>query len=252
MQIPASSSQMNGKQPYNKYFKKIFSILIVLLIIICLRAGVWQLDRAEYKKQQAALFERSQQDNYVDFINASANNALVDYKKVRIEGVMDKKFWYIDNQMNDKKVGVKQLQFIFLSESKENVFVVLHWQQKLYDKENVFLPFTGQVKIEGIAKKTDANPYLNTESFDNSLTALPALDKKLLSIISNKTINPYIIYAHSINGKTISTNQMEPSFNPEKHLGYAFQWFSFALMIFGYSVFLFYKSTKKNLEKKKN
>jgi surfeit locus 1 family protein len=246
MQIPASSSQMNGKQPYNKYFKKIFSILIVLLIIICLRAGVWQLDRAEYKKQQAVLFEHSQQDNYVDFINASANNALVNYKKVQIEEVIDKKVWHIDNQINDKKVGVKQLQFIFLPENKENVFIVLHWQEKLYDTENIFFPLTGQVKIEGFVKKIDTNPYLNTEGFDNSITALPALDKKLLSIISDKPVNPYIIYAHRINGKAISTNQMAPSFNPEKHLGYALQWFIFALMLFGYSIFLVYQSTKKH------
>ena len=232
---------MDGKPTYKKHFKKFLVCFVVLLLIICVRAGFWQLDRADFKKEQAAQFNQSQLEKPQPFFNSNPE----DYKKIIIKGTLSNDAWLIDNQLQNKKAGFKQLQLLTHPNTNKKIFVVLGWQKKFYDKPNKYQAITGDVTLTGTIKTISSNPYLDITNIDSHQKILPGIDKRLLSQLTTSPFSQYIIYAHNINSTMISSNSMTPNFDHNKHLGYAFQWFCFAFMLLAYSGYLILSSNKK-------
>ena len=230
------------------------ALFVLIFLPITLRLGFWQLDRAEEKRQSIAEFDALVAATPADLNNAPAE--LQDYQPAAAIGRFLPYVYLLDNQVFAGKVGYEVVQVFLLNglqqelASKSIIFVSrgfvpqgpsraelptiktpefdVHLRGYIYQpKKNSLLEgaidaqspdankptVVQQLLVENLYKllpKSDriAHPFLPVDP-------IQALAGQLLRLDDT---SPYLFKAH---WQLVNNS-------PEKHIGYAVQWFSMA------------------------
>lgn len=213
---------------------KIALILTVLVISILVKLGLWQLDRAEQKRQLFADYAEQQQPVN---LNDPTTPTPERFGSVEVSGQFQaNRYFLLDNQIFDGQVGYQVIGLLTPQPalSEQLVLVNLGWVplgSNRAELPRIELP-QGPLTIPG--------RYYQPSEFgfqlsDQILEAGPwpqriqRLDLAALSELTQLPLAPYVVLL-SEQAEFGWPRQWQPQvMAPEKHQAYALQWFSLAL-----------------------
>jgi surfeit locus 1 family protein len=233
----------------------ILTLLVFAAGALCIRLGIWQLDRLEQRQAFNSQFESARAQPALDINQKQPENiAEMEWRSVRVSGEYDfANQVAVRNQYHGNQYGYHLLTPLLFN--GEAVFVDRGWipaeansapaDWRKYDE-------AGTVTVSGQIRLGQAKP-----AFGGVVDKLPGDDSKL-EVWNNADLGqiasqmPYPILPVYIQPEA-DANDTEPPipFQPTieltegPHFGYALQWFTFAtILFFGYPFYLRKQETR--------
>ena len=221
-------------------FKLIPLIATVLVVALGIALGNWQERRADEKIATQARLDQGAAAAPLALTGAPLAAADVEYRRVTVTGqfVQD---WplYLDNRPYQGRAGVYLLMPFKIDGSNMHVLVQRGWLPRdplARDKLPAFATPTGIVTVDGVARLHSGHVM--------ELGAGPALapgaivqnaDPLQVAKASGLTMQPFVLQQSTParpGGDDLRMGRELPAsgMNPEKHQGYAFQWYALAAM----------------------
>lgn len=216
------------------------SILVLMLFPCLIALGFWQLARADEKRLLLASHEAQQQASPInlDLLEREANPA---YKRVRLQGYFDTRHTLLlDNRIRDGKVGVEVLQPFY--DQSSGLWVLLNRGWLAWPDRRVMpsfatpdTPLTLQATVYvplGEAFQLQKNPPSNEWPRLISEVKADALWQQLG--------RGGLAYEVRLEPGPASFQVSWPviAMSPDKHTGYAVQWFALAAALLGLFIYL--------------
>lgn len=222
-------------------------ILLALVFIGLFTAlGCWQIGRAHQKEALLTAFAERSKQTPLSFKQLSSQHDIRFYR-VALEGRFDNQHTFLlDNKIFQGKIGYEVYTPFVLKDEQTTILIdrgfvpMQKTRQQLPGISSIF----GQIKITGMLNLPPAYVALgkmqesNVKSFPLriefiNLTLLNKLLKvSLFPLIVS--IDPHSALAYPIEWKIVTMK-------PERHLGYAVQWFAMALTLLILSIVLYVK-----------
>jgi len=204
------------------------SILTLVLLPIMMSLGSWQLDRADEKQGMKAEFDARQQEP-AEALGLLRPSPAIAYKKVKFSGVyLNEKNWLLDNRMHQGRPGYEIIT-PFKTDSGITVMVNRGWTKGDPSRRTLpeIEPVESTVELEGEVYVSSSNGLI--------LKAIP-LDSAWPKVIQqldfkafeqqHGDIFPYTVRIKDPYPGAYTNNWVVINITPEKHTGYAVQWFS--------------------------
>ena len=227
---------MTGKIPWRKPSLLFISITVIGFVFLS-SLGMWQLQRAEEKKQ--ILLDNTRKTNLApQQLELPVDDpAKLRFKKIMMQGnYISARQFVLDNQVHDRKVGYNILTPFKLYDSTTVVLVDRGWVPQ--GQSRVDLPEIsvdqGVRTIIGNVYVPFGDPYTLGE-IDNGKTAWPRLiqylDFAALEIRLEKELLPFTLRLESGQKDGYITSWPLFAFTPKRNLAYAVQWFALAVTL---------------------
>jgi len=258
--------------------KLLTSILTVIFFILFLHLGFWQLDRAEQKRQIYSFFNERQSKEVINLNNSFERLSHANYSFIRRHGTsLDDLLWrkvivtgsfledrqvLLDNQVNNGQAGY----FVytpFKVKSIDDIFLVNRgWVPVGEDRRKSpnLIYTSGEVTIHGVLKETPRTGLLlsedQVEKLEDNITRLQKIDINEVSKLTKiklfennyfiQSLFPYVIRLSPESDHGYIRNWKLLNSGENVHIGYAFQWFAFAVTLL---VIYFVMNIKKKIKK---
>ncbi len=214
---------------------------------LTLGLGVWQLQRAEQKREILAEHELRRGAEPVELSNLDTT---IDhqYRRVWLEGKPHKQqFFLLDNRMRRGRVGYEVLWPVQMGE--QWVLVNRGWvyggmDRRILPKVQEFgLRASGELKVAGYLYRGRGEALVlgEQEAINGWPQVVQQIDMDLLDERFGEAFYPYVLRIDGPTGQgreSVETNEFDASWvivsvSPAKHIGYAVQWFTmaFALLV---------------------
>ena len=210
----------------------IFTMLVFSSLI---KLGFWQIERALEKEQRQERIQALSQRDALSLAQVKALEGLQDGINdlpIKLTGYFDaEKVFLLDNQPNKGRLGYRVYQII--ESNGDTILVNLGWVQGSIDRNVLpeITPVTGQHTISGHIREIEVGIQLQVQNLTDATWPLRVqqieLDK--FSALINKKLLPFVVYLDTKETLGYKKNWQPIVMPPEKHRGYAFQWFSLAL-----------------------
>ncbi len=221
-----------GYQFKPKFWQTLVTVLAVVLFV---KLGLWQLSRAEEKEARYARLEYYAQHPAVTIPVTAVNLDDYQYRQVEIRGYFDPEHTiFLDNKLYQGIAGYHVLTPLRLVDSSMHVLVNRGWVSGGNDRSilpDVLTP-TNQVVITGIV----VSPSIKTLSLsDEQITGKvwQNFDWDIYQRMTDLTLQPLLLLQQ---GETVNDGLIrqweKPDAGSSKNFGYAFQWFSLAVVVF--------------------
>ncbi len=230
-----------------------FSVMTTVLGVFFLSSlGVWQLQRAEEKKQIQYENESRKSSAPVAFSFPISDPTSLRFKRIQVQGkfISDKQF-VLDNQVLDRAVGYNILTPFKLANSTNIVLVDRGW-----------VPLTdSRDHLPNIAVNEDLRslvgmvyvPYgkaFSLGEIDNGTKTWPRLiqfiDFEALETRLGENLLPLTLRMDANQKDVFKAQWALFTASPKRHLGYAVQWFSLALTLLVIFIVLHLPKSTKN------
>jgi surfeit locus 1 family protein len=222
-------------------------LLVIAAMAVMARLGIWQLDRLEQRKAfNASVLAQVNQPSIL-LRGATLNTDLsgMEYRPVIVEGVYDhSQEVALRNQAWNDQIGVHLLTPLKIAGSDQAVLVDRGWVPVQDFSNHDWSQYTepGAVRVQGVirlpseapdfGRRLDPPGRLEIWNFTNVARIDEQITYPLLSIYIQQAPDA------SWNGLPYRT-QPELDLTEGPHLGYAFQWFTFAIILgLGYPFFI--------------
>lgn len=221
--------------------KILTSLLALMFFYLFVSLGLWQLDRAEYKRNLYSEFENRQSAEAIDF-NLEKNKRLdkedLVWRKVEAKGEFLEEFQILlDNQVEDTHAGYFVYTPFKLDQSEQIVLVNRGWLMADTDRSvSPKLIFTnGLVKINGVVKETPKTGLLlkemPPEKMGEKTYRVQRINIEEIEQLTKQKLLPYIIRLEQESKHGYKRKWRLPGSGENMHMGYAFQWFTFAAVL---------------------
>lgn len=222
--------------------------------LLC-RLGYWQLSRGQEKQQLLSQWDSSFEQRSLTqeaLLTASNQNTLHAwrYRKVSLKGeILNENTILLDNKINQGRAGYHVLSPILIHPGTviliDRGWVPLSHRAKL----PTFPAISGIVTIEGYLDFAYRNPFVH-QSIENSDLKWPLrvqqLDYPLLAGLLNKSIIPMLVKLSNPSSLSFDIPPARGEWlSPERHYGYAAQWFLLALTLFASTLFYYFRRARK-------
>ena len=215
------------------------TLAVVLIVPLLLSLGFWQLNRADEK---GALIDRQKARQMEPAIQLSGdyqNSDDLRYRNVAVSGRYDTEHQFlIDNQVVDGTVGFYVLTPLRIDHSLEAVLVNRGWipmGRDRADLSDISLGIT-EVEVTGMVDHFPSVGY-RLQGAEIPTEGWPAIvqvvDEKILSDRLGYRLLPFqiLLDAQYEEGYLRRWKTAAPRMTPEKHVGYAFQWFALTTVL---------------------
>ena len=216
------------------------SLTFLLLLLLVLSLGVWQIDRGYNKKELENTFlERQSQPVKEIKYNAFLESDL--YRNVVLEGKYLEKIFFLDNRIHNGKPGLKV--FSPFETTNNNLVLVSRGWIELEDRSKLPTVNTTKnvLKLQGVLRPESQDFVLENEEMNNKNNPI-LLQTVNLSELSNflgKPLSPYILELSELSESAFVKTWQPINLSSFRHFGYAVQWFGLAIvLIVGYVFFL--------------
>lgn len=209
------------------------NVLGLLIIAILIRLGFWQLERAEVKKQMLSKHRQFEQQR--PHIWQPSQNAPMQYQPIRVEGTFMSTVILYDNQHYQHQVGYHVISPLMVS-SHHVLLVDRGWVPAHVNRRSLPSIKTPShpILIEGQVYYPSKNSWLlgqNLEKVSANLLLVERIDTQLISQLLHKNVYPFIIRLGPREKHGFQREWAIVSMPPERHHGYALQWFAMALIV---------------------
>lgn len=238
--------------------------LIITLLVFCalIKLGLWQLDRAQQKdariarieqlssgtaapltellaaKEIQGLFARTDnvgdQEHYATQLIEQLNDVPVMFNAE----FDDTWLFFLDNQPNKGVFGYRVFQLAQLpnleKENGEPLFLLINlgWVKGSIDRKVLpnITPIAGNYQLKGNIRFIEIGVQLTEQVFEESahIQRIQQVEVDKLAKLTKKPLLPFVIYLDKAETLGFVKNWQPIVMPPEKHRGYAFQWFSLA------------------------
>jgi len=206
------------------------ALICAVVIAVTIGAAQWQTARAHYKQGLLAAYERAQGEPALD-VTHWGPVAPPEYSKARIEGVWrTDHLIYADNRVRNGQVGYG----IFMPLCQSTVRCVLverGWVRSGRLREDLPAVQTepGMQRIEGIVLRAESKfVELSSDSVEGKVWQNVTVDR--VASASSLELAPFIFAQHGGPDDGLARDPFKPEFGIDKHIGYAGQWYAFALV----------------------
>lgn len=224
--------------------------LTVFVVGVFIRLGLWQLQRADEKEKMISAQTKLAQMAPIDW--DFGQKPPLQYQKIKVRGHYLTDVFLLDNQHYQHQFGYDVLSPLVLADGR--VLMVDRGWVKADPLRKEFPEINspkGEQLVQGSVYFPSINPWLlgpGLEKKENNVIILEALDVKLVNQILQKETGAFIIRLDKQGSDGFVREWTVVSMSPQRHLGYALQWFAMALVIV--ILFLVLNLKKKNEEKK--
>jgi len=238
MPSSASSNIEVKKSVYFNKFNLLWLVVTVLVFSILVKLGLWQNSRALEKEQRLAQIEKlsAQQPISLDKVVTLSKNypslsQINDYPVLITADFANNQVFLLDNQVNKGRLGYRVFQVA--KTSKYAVLVSLGWVQGSINRQELpeIKALSGELSFHGNVRIMEKGVMLQEQVFSKVDWPLRVqqieLDK--FSTLIDQQLLPFVIYLDKNEQLGFVKNWQPIVMPPEKHRGYAFQWFSLAL-----------------------
>ena len=209
------------------------TLLAVLGMALFMRLGFWQLERAGEKKHMIAALNAFSRQTPIDWLSGNALPA--QYQPIQVQGHFLPDILLLDNQHHQHQFGYDVISPLVLADGSV-VLVDRGWLAG--DVTRRIFPTTEtpvhQVQLTGSAYYPSEKNWILGQALEKktaNLAIVELLDTHLISQFLHKSVYPFIIRLekHAANGYVREWAVV--AMPPQRHYGYALQWFAIALLI---------------------
>ena len=231
----------------------VFSLLVFALLI---KLAVWQLDRADQKDIRLAKMASYQQQDAMNLSRIMAlkmqlkeeNQEALNDLPIHLSGHFNnQQRFLLDNQVYKGRLGYRVVQLFEDKESGLTVLVNLGWVQGSIDRTFIpqFKEVEGLVSFRGNVRILEPSIILQDQILKNEHwpQRIQSIEINKISKLLEKPLVPFIVYVDNKEELGYVKNWVPIVMPPEKHLGYAFQWFSLAIAWVMLMLYAAYKSS---------
>lgn len=218
------------------------SLATIVALALFIRLGFWQLDRAEQK--QTIIDNQASRSEMLRFSlnEIDINSKDLNYTPVELMGNFDNRYnILLDNRIYDRRAGYHVLTVFHDQTSGQDLLVNRGWVDGMNDRTRLpnIPALDGQFKLRGHIYKPPDNAITLADDDYQAIQwpfVVQKVDLPSLSGAINGTLLPFTIRLDP----EPDVGQFPAGFvrdwqlkkiQPEKHLGYAFQWFAMALVL---------------------
>ncbi|GLR71397.1 SURF1 family protein [Agaribacter marinus] len=228
------------------FLSSLVTIVAIICIVIMFLLGFWQLDRKQQKEVRLAQIEKGSQVSPVELIDvANTPEKYIDYK-AEVLGIATPSLFYVDNKIHEGKAGYHVLQAV--NTDLGYVIVNLGWVNGVSEQRAlpVVAPLTGNVVLTGMIAVPQLNVFISetNDRFGEFPARIQQLDLAIISQHLREPVLPFVLLADTKSQSSFIREWQPVVMSPDKHLGYAIQWFG--LGVAGLTVFLVSAIKQKN------
>ena len=241
----------------NKYYFKpgiLLTLFFICVIVLLYSLGVWQLERADEKKVLAAQIEQrlSQQTMILNDTNIEQLiRPDIAHRTITLNGKFDtREQFFIDNKKYNGRAGYHVITPFNIDNTQQTILVNRGWVDSGGNRNilpEVVTP-SELITLEGrLSNPVTAHFRPGISQPAESLGGIWLyIDLDFFSGLSGTPVAPYILLLNKENQYGYVREWPEFKANTEMHVGYAIQWFTFAL----FSLLAYLSiGTKKRLNK---
>jgi surfeit locus 1 family protein len=219
------------------------TVITLICISVFIKFGLWQYHKAQQKQVIQVAYNQAKVDDAIQFPLAIMNNQVLNvddwkYKKVTVTGVYETKYQFLlDNQVEADRVGYHVITPLKIDHSSQYVLVNRGWilgkdthtELPIFDTPNGQQTLTGQIwvpskKIFTLEDKTSPNNNLPWQTVWQNMD----IDKYRHNVPFSVSELAIKLDQNSEAGGFIRNWQV-PAERIATNIGYAYQWFGFAL-----------------------
>ncbi len=209
-------------------------VLALLGIAFFIALGVWQLHRAEEKR--LILERKFAFEHQAPRVWDGSGIQPKPFEGVQVQGTFMPQVFLLDNQMYAHQVGYHVLSPLDIG-TERVIMIDRGWIPVGATRSEIpdIITPTEQLILEGRAYYSLGKPWLlgpGIEIKHAGSAVIEALDLQLMEQFLHKAIYPFIIRLDKKSPAGYVRSWAAVSMPPERHLGYAVQWFAFALVVF--------------------
>lgn len=216
----------------------LMTLTTLVVMAICIKLGLWQYNKAEAKTALQAQLEKSLKETPIALPQAVEDIEAWRYRRVKFAGTYEPRYQVLlDNQVENTAAGYHVLTPVKIEGNNQYVLVNRGWVPGTPDRKvpEIRSP-DGQHDIEGDIAFPSARFF--------TLESPPPTDGKWQEVWQNMdmqryaksvpfTIRPFVVRLDSRSeAGGFLRNWPPPGERITTHLGYAYQWFGFALTLF--------------------
>jgi len=241
------------KRPFRLTPSTIIGTLIALIVAgVCIRLGIWQLDRRVERSTRNAVISTRISDSPLTLSRLPSDTAGLTYRIVELEGELDPDHGIVLAGRSHQGVGGVHLLVPLRLVDGTAILVNRGWIPALDPRELDPADYTpsGEIRLSGLIL-----PLPGGDHGDSSRALLASADEASVSTFRHlwyrldgeglRTQSPYPLstfYIQELSEGAVSTPPLPlplPELDDGPHLGYAIQWFIFAtIAIIGWIVLL--------------
>ena len=220
--------------------KKVEVLVFLAFFLLFAALGIWQVQRA-LEKRGIEMRINARSEAPAQSVDAAAKNwdpQQSEYRKVKVEGdFLTTGLNLIDNILVNGQPGYHVISPLKIGENGPYILVNRGWvaqgdsRQKL---PRVDVP-GGGIKLEGIVRTPSALPFVESSAdslkMDNRFNLWLYLDLEKYADESKLDILPFAMLQQSDSGDGLLREWPVYQARVAMHIGYALQWFAFAVIV---------------------
>ena len=236
MSDPTRATRHPAKVRFTLTLNGKVTLLCLLALPLLSSLGFWQLERAEQKRALLSEFtlQQTQPPLSINGMTLAELGKLPDYQRVSADGQFDNKhIWLIDNKTRQSKVGYEVVQ-LFKVQDGSSVLVNRGWIQGMRLRTDLpdIETLEGTVTLFANAKTMTNYRLLNSE---HESTGWPRVILQVEVATAKQALNVKVaeklLYLDGQSPAALVGDWKTINIQPEKHTGYAVQWFAMAIAL---------------------
>lgn len=213
------------------------TILTVIALPVLIRLGIWQLHRAEEKRQIIQSQQEKMDAPVYRLVSHIDNPAELEYRRIQVTGTFDTRhILFLDNKIHLGKPGYDVVIPFRIAGTDDYVLVNRGWVVMNPDRRilpSVSTP-ESSVTINGVAK-LNPKDVADFGSGNRANTGWPAVvrwpDIGAIEKETGISLEPFILLESAQESSGFVREWVFVNAPPEKSQSYAVQWFTFALIV---------------------
>lgn len=235
----------------------IMTIVVLLGVVFLCNLGMWQWNRHVQRQTLNNKIESRMREPVIQLDGSDVDPEALDYRPVELRGVYDSsQEILLRNRSYQEITGFDVLTPLRITGSNKLVLVDRGWlpMTEATPEQRKAFQVPGEVTIKGVARATQ--PYISGPA-DPPITAeRPRLDAWFRVDIEriqqqiDQPLLPVFVELQPVEGvqqQQLPIPSKTESLGDGPHLGYAFQWFGFAvILLVGYVVMIYRRQQAQN------
>lgn len=230
-------------------FRLVPTLLIVLAMVVAVRLGFWQLDRAHQKEAIEARIARSEHGPVQAVSAAPVALGAIEYHRVRAQGrFMPERVVYLDNRPYRDQPGFYVVMPLALADGGY-VLVNRGWLPRNAEVRTAIAPYatpTGEVTVEGIARADATRAYeLGQGGSAPHQRIRQNLDVAVFAAETQLPLQPFVIQQTNDTRDSLVRDWPAPTLGVERNYGYMLQWWGMAAAALVFGLYAARRAAKK-------
>ena len=211
--------------------------MVVVALPLTISLGLWQLQRAEYKRSLANEHAARQREVPLDCKQLAAAPAdTLAYRRLRLEGAFDaQRQFLLDNRTFEGHDGY-QVVTPFRCTSGTLLLINRGWLPMPEHDRTAIPPLPVEDRVQVIFATAGVPP---ARTFDDDADTwaqpwpmrLPGFDAARMQERLGEPVLTWPVWLDAGQPGALAVRPLEADFNPAKHTGYAVQWFAMAAAV---------------------